>query len=109
NFTTIPGEDLERFDIVFQENQTLTNQELELNNMLIYNYNEYDKLYIEGLDEDIEILKISNILGQAVKTYHNLENSKAKNGIDISYLSSGIYIVNVESGSKKESKKIIVD
>ena len=78
------------------------------NNILIYNDNKENKLFIKGLDEDVKVLKITNLLGQTVKTYFNLANDVIENGLKIDYLNSGIYIVNVESENKESSKKIIV-
>ena len=108
-FTAMPGLDTERFDIVFQSGDTFSNEEFILDNMLIYNDNEEDKLYVKGLEEDINVLTITNILGQTINTYNNLSHHIVENGIKINYLSSGIYVINIETDTKKGSKKIIIN
>ncbi len=109
DFTSTPGLDTERFDIVFQSSDTLSNEDFLLDSMLIYANNEESKLFVKGLEEDINILTITNILGQKVSAYTDMDREVLENGIKINHLSSGIYIINVETDTKKGSKKIIVD
>lgn len=109
NFTATPGLDTERFDIVFQSGDTLSNEDYMMSDMLIYADNGEDKLYVKGLEEDINILTVTNILGQTINTYVDLDRHVLENGIKIDYLSSGIYIVNVETDTEEGSKKIIIE
>jgi hypothetical protein len=109
NFTSTPGLDTDRFDIVFRSSDTLSNEDYLMDTMLIYADNEVEKLFVKGLEEDINMLTITNILGQTIKTYKDLDNQVVENGIKIDYLSSGIYIITVESDSKEGSKKIIIE
>jgi hypothetical protein len=109
NFTSTPGLDTERFDIVFQSSDTLSNEDYMMNDMLIYADNGEDKLYVKGLEEDVNILTVTNILGQTINTYVDLDQHVLENGIKIDYLSSGIYIINVETDTKEGAKKIIIE
>ena len=79
-----------------------------MDDMLIYADNGEDKLYVKGLEEDINILTVTNILGQTINTYIDLDRQVLENGIKIDYLSSGIYIINVETDTKEGSKKILL-
>ena len=109
NFTATPGLDTERFDIVFQSSDTLSNEDYMMNDMLIYADNGEDKLYVKGLEEDVNILTVTNILGQTINTYVDLDRHFLENGIKIDYLSSGIYIINIETDTKEGAKKIIIE
>ena len=109
NFTAFAGEDSERFDIVFQPGDALSNEDFKLDEMLIYAHNEDDKLFIRGLEENVNTLTITNILGQTIKTYIDLDKQVVEDGLNINYLSSGIYIVNVETDNKEGAKKIIIN
>jgi kynurenine formamidase len=80
-----------------------------MNDMLIYADNGEDKLYVKGLEEDVNILTVTNILGQTINTYVDLDRHVLENGIKIDYLSAGIYIINVETDTKEGSKKIIIE
>lgn len=108
-FTSTPGLDTERFDIVFQSSDTLSNEDYLMNTMLIYANEEEEKLYVKGLEEDINMMTITNILGQTINTFFDLDRQVLENGIKIDHLSSGIYIVNVETDKKEGSKKIIIE
>ncbi len=106
----INAEDTERFDIVFEPGETLSNQEFSNDNTLIYVNNTEDMLYVKGLTTQTKLLSISNMLGQNVRTYNNIDNQTLENGLDVSSLSSGVYLVNVraENGTQL-SRKVILD
>ena len=108
-FTSTPGLDTERFDIVFQSSDTLSNEDFLMDAMLIYANNDEKKLFVKGLEDDINMLTITNILGQKINTFVDMDRQVLENGIKIDHLSSGIYIVNVETDTKEGSKKIIIE
>ncbi len=108
NFSAFAGVDKDRFDIVFKPGPTLSVGDTTIEGALIYADNELDKLYIKGLTEDINKLTITNLLGQTVKSYSDIEHQKASDGITINYLSSGIYIINIETDTKQQGKKVII-
>ena len=95
NFTSNAGEFNDRFDIVFQSADTLSNEDFTTDNTLIYVNNVEDRLYVKGLERQVKQLNITNMLGQTIKTFINLDNQTLENGINISGLSSGTYIVNI--------------
>ena len=51
---------------------------------------------------EIESLKITNVLGETVYSDDNVEN---RNAIDVSHLSSGLYILSVDSGDGVQQSK----
>jgi len=92
----VSNEDHERFDIVFQD-ETLSNEDVSLNDIKIYVNNANNKLYVKGSTEPIENLAITNMLGQIVKSYKSIDINSLENGLYIGELSSGIYMVNLSN------------
>jgi len=89
---------------VFQEG-TLSIEETPLNKLIkVYPNPAQDYLYI---DSKVAINKISfyNMFGMQVLKNASLEN----NSIDISELSSGIYLLEIVSDSKKTIKKVVIN
>ena len=110
NFTSDAGEFADRFDIVFQSAGSLSDDDFNTNSTLIYVNNTEDKLYIKGLTNRVKQLSLTNILGQSIKTYHNISKQTLETGISISNLSSGVYVVSVTNHTnQKITKKIIID
>jgi hypothetical protein len=69
-----------------------------------------DKLYVKQMSYQIKEFSISNILGQRVKTFNTINNQTLENGIDISNLSPGVYIVNIETDNNQSiDKKVIIN
>jgi hypothetical protein len=110
NFSSdIAGEDSDRFDIVFEE-ETLSNEDELYNDVLIFVNNASKRLYVKGLTEPIENLFLTNILGQNIIDFKNIDNNSLENGLYIGELSSGLYMVNFTSQDNLHiSKKIILD
>ena len=69
-----------------------------------------DKLYVKQLDDQVKQLSITNLLGQTIKTYNNINNQTLENGINISDLNRGVYIVRVKTEKNQAiNKQLIVD
>lgn len=79
--------------LAYQKNTVLDIKEFTRNNLCLYPNPVKDKLYIAG-NEMAQLISIYNTLGQQVITTENIEN-----GIDVSALSKGIYII--ETGMVK--------
>ncbi len=104
------GEDTERFDIVFQSGDTLDTEEFANDDTLIFVNNTEDMLYVKGLTTQAKQLSITSMLGQNIKTYNNINNQVLENGINISSLSSGIYLVSVLTDNNQSiDKKVIIN
>ncbi|MBT8308731.1 MAG: T9SS type A sorting domain-containing protein, partial [Flavobacteriaceae bacterium] len=105
DFTSLSGTDLERFQVVFNES-TLSNEDLILDNIIIFLEKYTDRLFIKNLQEDARELTLTNTLGQVVRSYNALSSNSMQNGIHLGKLSSGVYFVNLitESGAKLDKK-----
>jgi hypothetical protein len=110
SFTSEAGTFTERFDIVFQDPSTLTTEEFITDNILIYVNQPEDKIYVKQLTGQAEELYILNLLGQKVKIFNSVTNQTLENGVDVSELSSGIYIVRIHTENDQTiDKKVIIN
>ena len=110
DFNSDAGEFNDRFDIVFQSGNTLSNDELANHNTLIYINNLEDMLYVKALSNQANQLNIINMLGQTIQAYRNINNQILENGINISGLSSGTYIVSIKTENNLTiDKKVIIN
>ena len=64
-----------------------------------------DKLYFNNLSKDENNLTICDISGKIVL---NVQNISAGAPVDVSYLTSGIYLLQLNQGGKIETKKIVI-
>ncbi|WP_298893159.1 LamG-like jellyroll fold domain-containing protein [uncultured Psychroserpens sp.] len=109
-FSSDEGEFNNRFEIVFQsEQESLSTNDDDYQYNLIYFNNDSDKLFAKGLQTDVDQLMFLNILGQSVRAYKNLTAQELDNGIEVSNLSTGTYVVYLKMGSRVETKKIIIN
>lgn len=109
--------------VLIDSNNTLTNfciieyslrdylisgiKEQEEDNVIIYPDPASNKIFISGLSGSNNIVSIYNLSGQIQKQVINLQNNAA---LDISGLSSGVYIISVSrADTKPESFKIVVN
>ena len=110
-FNTASGRDTERFKLVFRNDNdpALSQEEYDADNVLIYLKQSENILYVKGLKDDIKRLTVVNILGQEVNVYNDLSINTIENGLKLSELSSGVYIVNIEQDNGlRLSKKITI-
>ncbi len=110
NFTSdVSGEDRDRFDIVFKAT-TLDTNDFSTDNTLIFVNNNEHKLYVKGLSTQANKLSLTNMLGQNIRNYGNLSSQTLDNGLDVSNLSSGVYIVSLTNDSNQTiDKKVIIE
>ncbi len=110
NFTSVAGSFTDRFKVIFQDPETLSTQDLTNDNTLIYVNQPEDKLFVKQLYEQIKQLSIINLLGQTIKTYTNLSNQALENGVNISDLNKGVYLIRLTKYNDQAiNKKVIID
>ena len=69
-----------------------------------------DKLYVKALSDEAKRFSMINMLGQTVKTYNSINNQTLENGINISDLSSGVYMVSIQTDNNLSiDKKVIIN
>ncbi len=93
-----------RFEIVYQ-NSTLDTSNLSFDNIIIYPNpigNNQD-LFVKGLKNETTTISIFDVTGKEILN-QKIENETIK----VSHLSSGIYLVKIETDAKNVTKKLIV-
>jgi hypothetical protein len=102
------GENSNRFTIRFK-NETLGNNDFELNNNLFYHYNNEIIVLSQLVEEEIKEVSVFNVLGQHIKTWRGEDLDLSNVSLPTNHFAKGIYIVNVITKVGKYSKKIIVE
>ena len=110
-FTSNQGKFNKRFEIVFQSQaQTLSVEASQATENFIYYQNNEHKLYAKKLNAPVSRIALVNMLGQTALEFNNISQDELRNGLSISNLSSGAYIVYLRTdASEVLTKKIIVN
>lgn len=108
-FSSTEGEFDTRFEIVFQQNETLSTIEAEYQYYLAYYDNSTEKFHVKELHSEIKEFMVLNILGQSVRTYSNIDAQDLDSGIEISNLSTGTYVVYIKTDNTTITKKILIN
>lgn len=101
------GEYLDRFSIVFTSPSALSIDDNELSSNFEIFYNNENLIIHNPNLLDVNSLEMFNILGQSIY-YSNEIESESHTEIKISNLSSGTYIINLNSEIGKVTKKVLV-
>jgi len=109
NFTSLVGSFTDRFKVIFQDPATLSTEDITNDNILIYVKQPEEKLYVSQLTEQVKKLSITNLLGQPIISFDQIDNQTLENGLDISFLNTGIYIFSITfENNQTIDKKLIV-
>ena len=98
--------DVGRFFLRF-ETETLSVIENELNELVIYNTISPKVLHVKGQLTDLATLYLYDIHGRTILT-EKLKSNTNSQQIDISNISTGVYIAKIDSYNMSLSKKIII-
>ena len=111
SFSSDSGTYNNRFDLVFQSEQALlSNEEFDTDNTLVYYSNTQGLLFVKGLTLEAKDIILYNTLGQEVYNNVSISNQQLENGINISDLSKGVYVVSVQTENNQTiDKKVIIN
>jgi len=109
-FTSQAGTFADRFDVVFQSSEALSNEDFIQDQTIVYFDNKSNSLFVKELNQDAKTVLLYNALGQKVFSLGNTKSDALKNGIQISDLSTGLYIVSIKTETNIQiDKKIIIE
>jgi rhodanese-related sulfurtransferase len=92
--------------IVFKNGTIVGIEEQPIAELTLYPNPATTKFFIEGLtDQEVEDISIISLTGKLVLAKNNVYEQE---GIDISQLQSGIYIVRIKAGKQTVSKKLVI-
>lgn len=99
-----------RFEIVFQSPETLSVPSLTDSDITIVQNNKIDELIIvNSKNLDIKTVVVFDINGKQIFNENNLEN-QSEYSFNTQHLTSGVYIVSVNTGSNQQlNKKVIIN
>ncbi|MBT8393671.1 MAG: T9SS type A sorting domain-containing protein [Bacteroidia bacterium] len=110
HFNSEAGTFTERFQVIFQDPSTLSNEEFFDEKAVIFINQWENKLYVNSLSSKAKKLSITNMLGQNIKIFHTTDNQTLENGVDISSFNSGVYIVSIQTEYNISiDKKVIIN
>ncbi|MDG5490469.1 LamG-like jellyroll fold domain-containing protein [Psychroserpens sp. SPM9] len=108
-FSSEAGSFSNRFEIVFQEEASLSTEDDTYQFNLIYFNNDTDKLFVKGLQTNAEQLMVINILGQTVREFADVSAQRLDNGLEVSNLSTGTYVIYIKTATTIKTKKVIIN
>jgi hypothetical protein len=98
-----------RFEIIFEAGEALSTEDQDYQYNLIYFNNDTNKLFVKGLQSDVKNVQIINMLGQTVKEFNKVQAQTLNNGLEISNLTTGAYVIYLKTDSIFKTKKIIIN
>ncbi|MEM5563605.1 LamG-like jellyroll fold domain-containing protein [Psychroserpens sp. AS72] len=96
-----------RFEIVFQAGEALSTVDENYQYNLIYFNTDTNKLYVKGLQKNVQHVQIINMLGQTVQEFKDVDYQDLNNGLQLSKLSSGTYVAYFKTENGIKTKKIL--
>ena len=87
---------------------TFSTPNTDLNSVEIFSLNSVKKLVVQGQLRNDSVLKIHDVRGRLIET-HQLEASQTKHKLDVSTISSGIYIINLNNKYQSKTTKLVIN
>jgi hypothetical protein len=109
DYTLTPNEALNgvgRFYLRFGD-AALSTTETTLNDLNIYTNPKDQTIVINGLVLEATTARVFDLQGRLVNTTQ-LESSNRSQTIDVSHLSSGVYVVQLSNSQQRTTKKVIL-
>src|SRR5690606_22298120 len=95
-----------RFFLRFTDN-TLSTPDTSLNGLQIYTTTAPRALFIKGLLTDTTSVQVYDVQGRLVLN-SQLSGSSTSNQVDVSSLSSGVYVVKLNNKTQQKTQKVIL-
>ena len=86
---------------------TFSSPHTALNSIEIFSLRSVKKLVVQGQLRNDSILKIYDVRGRLIET-HQLDASQTKHEIDVSTISSGVYVVNLNNKYQSKTTKLVI-
>ena len=79
-----------------------------LSSVEVFSLKSEKKLVIQGQLKNDSVLKIYDTRGRLIET-HQLEASQTKHAVDVSTISSGVYVVNLNNKYQSKTTKLVIN
>lgn len=108
-FTLPSGEYLDRFEITFSNNITLSAGENEIHTIDVFFNNDTESIVLMNPEfKNIKTIELFNILGQSIATFDEIAPT-VNSEYETKNLSTGTYIIKVYTDNGSFSKKVLVE
>ncbi len=87
---------------------TFSSPSTVLDSVEILSLSATNKLVVQGQLKNDSVLKLYDISGRIIETYR-LKSSQTKHVIDVSNISSGVYIVNLNNKNQTKTTKLVIN
>jgi len=102
------GEYLERFEVVFSTETTLSTPDNVIDDLDVYYANETESIVLlNPTFKNIKSIEMFNLLGQSIKTFNDNEETE-QSEYKVKDLSTGTYIIKLYTDNGVVSKKVLV-
>ncbi|QXP60387.1 LamG-like jellyroll fold domain-containing protein [Olleya sp. HaHaR_3_96] len=110
SFASEAGVFADRFDVVFQSAETLSTDgfEADIENVSVFYIDTQELLFVKGLNVTVKGLKLYNTLGQQVYSSASVTNQQLENGLNLTNLSTGLYVVSITMENNQTLEKKII-
>lgn len=88
--------------------ETFSSHYNALSSVEVFSLKSEKKLVIQGQLKNDSVLKIYDIRGRLIET-HQLEASQTKHAVDVSTISSGVYVVNLNNKNQSKTTKLVIN
>jgi hypothetical protein len=96
-----------RFEIVFQPGEALYTEDQDYQYNLIYFNSDTNKLFVKGLQKNVNNVQIINMLGQTVQEFTDVNYQDLNAGLQLSKLTTGTYVAYFKTENGIKTKKIL--
>ncbi|MGB2173558.1 MAG: T9SS type A sorting domain-containing protein [Flavobacteriaceae bacterium] len=97
-----------RFYLRTTNSSTFSSPSNALNSVEVFSLISEKKLVVQGQLRNDSVLKIYDVRGRLIET-HSLEASQTKHEIDVSTISSGVYVVNLNNKNQTKTTKLVIN
>lgn len=105
--TTSPLSGIGRF-YLGTSSSTLSTPSTALNSVEVFSVASSKKLAVHGQLFNDSVLSLYDIRGRHIDTYQ-LDASQTKHVLDVSHISSGVYLVNLNNNSQSKTTKLVIN
>ncbi|TYA94738.1 choice-of-anchor D domain-containing protein [Seonamhaeicola marinus] len=103
------GEHLDRFEIVFNKQSSLSIEEARIEGLQTYFSNERRKIIVHNSsNKHIKNVEVYNMLGQSVENF-NLNTNENYIEINAKTINTGVYLIKVNTQHESATKKVLVE
>ncbi|WP_124981431.1 LamG-like jellyroll fold domain-containing protein [Nonlabens xiamenensis] len=96
-----------RFEVVFEQPSTLSNDDYIVDGLQIYYASQQELLFVDHVEGTLEKVQLYDLSGKLLYRFRESDIQNSSNGMRLPTISSGIYLVEVHVDGQSTTQKII--